>query len=101
MGCLPHDLDIQVAKLKMLKSNHMAQQYETEGMINKHVPQKMAEALLFIEALTADLPILGATQSRRTFFHDHPGQDLHRAQGHGCGAYAQDVEDLRKGYTEV
>ena len=54
------DLDIQVAKLKMLKSNHMAQKYETEDMIIKHFPQKMAEAQLFIEALSADLPILEA-----------------------------------------
>ena len=54
------DLDIQVAKLKLLKSNHMAQRYETEDMIIKHFPQKMAEARLFIEALSADLPILEA-----------------------------------------
>ena len=59
-GCLPHDLDIQVAKLKMLKANHVTQQYETEDMIIKHFPQKMAEAQLFIEALSADLPILEA-----------------------------------------
>jgi len=54
------DLDIQVAKLKLLKSNHMAQRYETEDMIIKHFPHKMAEARLFIEALSADLPILEA-----------------------------------------
>jgi len=54
------DLDIQVAKLKLLKSNHMAQKYEMEDMIIKHYPQKMAEARLFIDALSADLPILEA-----------------------------------------
>ncbi len=62
------DLDIQVAKLKMLKSNHMAQQYETEDMIIKHFPQKMAEARLFIEALTADLPILEAHPVKEDVF---------------------------------
>ncbi len=54
------DLDIQVAKLKMLKSNYMAQKYEMEDMVIRHYPQKMAEARLFIEALSADLPILEA-----------------------------------------
>ena len=62
------DLDIQVAKLKMLKSNHMAQQYETEDMIIKHFPQKIAEARLFIEALTADLPILEAHPVKEEVF---------------------------------
>ena len=62
------DLDIQVAKLKMLKSNHVAQQYETEDMIIKHFPQKMAEARLFIEALSADLPILEAHPVKEDVF---------------------------------
>ena len=44
------DLDIQVAKLKMLKSNHMAQKYEMEDMVIRHYPKKMAEAQMFIEA---------------------------------------------------
>ena len=54
------DLDIQVAKLKMLKSNHMSQKYEMEDMIIHHYPKKIAEAQMFIEALSADLPILEA-----------------------------------------
>ena len=40
------DLDIQVAKLKMLKANHVTQQYETEDMITKHFPQRICEILL-------------------------------------------------------
>ena len=54
------DLDIQVAKLKMLKSNHMAQKYEMEDMVIRHYPKKMAEAQMFIEALSGDLPVLEA-----------------------------------------
>lgn len=54
------DLDIQVAKLKLLKSNHIAQQYEMEDKVVKYYPQKIAEAGLYIEALTADLPVLEA-----------------------------------------
>ena len=59
------DLDIQVSKLKMLKSNHMAQKYEMEDKVVGYYPQKIAETRLFIEALSADLPIL----------QSHPGKD--------------------------
>ena len=62
------DLDIQVAKLKLLKSNHLAQKYEMEDMIIKHYPQKMAEARMFIEALSADLPILEANPIKEDAF---------------------------------
>ena len=51
------ELDIQVAKLKMLKANHMAQKYEMEDMVIKHYPRKMAEARMFIRALTEDMQI--------------------------------------------
>ncbi len=51
------ELDIEVAKLKMLKANHMAQKYEMEDMVIKHYPQKMAEARMFIRALTEDMQI--------------------------------------------
>ena len=59
------DLDIQVSKLKMLKANHMAQKYEMEDKVVGYYPQKMAETRLFIEALSADLPIL----------QSHPAKD--------------------------
>ena len=51
------ELDIEVSKLKMLKANHMAQKYEMEDMVVKHYPQKMAEAKMFIRALTEDMQI--------------------------------------------
>ena len=54
------DLDIQVAKLKMLKANHQAQQYETQDSIVKYYPQQIAQTQLMIEALAADLPLLEA-----------------------------------------
>ena len=59
-GCLPHDLDVQVAKLKMLKANHTAMQYEMQDKALKYYPQQMAETKLFIEALGTDLPIVQA-----------------------------------------
>ena len=54
------DLDIQVAKLKLLKSNHMAMKYDMEDKVISYFPRKIKEAELFIEALGADLPILEA-----------------------------------------
>jgi len=54
------DLDVQVTKLKMLKANHTAQQYEMQDKALKYYPQKIAETRLFIEALNKDLPIVQA-----------------------------------------
>ncbi len=54
------DLDVQVAKLKMLKANHTAMQYEMQDKALKYYPQQMAETRLFIEALGKDLPIAQA-----------------------------------------
>ena len=78
------DLDIQVSKLKMLKSNHMAQKYEMEDKVVGYYPQKIAETRLFIEALSAD-PSHSSEPSgqRQRFFHHHSGKGLHRAQGGG------------------
>ncbi len=52
------DLDIQVTKLKMLKSNHLAQQYEMQDKVRGYFPNKIKETRLYIDCLTADLPIL-------------------------------------------
>ena len=54
------ELDVQVAKLKMLKANHTAMQYEMQDKALKYYPQQMAETRLFIEALGKDLPIVRA-----------------------------------------
>ena len=51
------DLDIQVAKLKLLKSNHMAMKYEMEDKVLKYYPAKMAETRMFIRALGEDQTI--------------------------------------------
>ena len=54
------DLDVQVSKLKMLKANHTAQQYEMQDKALKYYPRKIAETKLFIEALNKDLPVAQA-----------------------------------------
>lgn len=40
-GCLPHDLDIQVSKLKLLKANHLSQRYALEDRLLKLLPQQI------------------------------------------------------------
>ena len=54
------ELDVQVAKLKMLKANHTSMQYEMQDKALKYYPQQIAETQLFIEALGKDLPIVQA-----------------------------------------
>lgn len=52
------ELDIEVSKLRMLKSSHTAQIYELEDRISLYYPQKIAQTELYIEALQKDLPVL-------------------------------------------
>ena len=62
------DLDIQVTKLKMLKSNHLSQQYELQDRVRGYYPDKMKEAQLYIDCLEADLPILEAHPAKEDAF---------------------------------
>ena len=48
------DLDIQVAKLKLLKANHTSQIYRLEDSIAKDYPQKISAVRETIAALTID-----------------------------------------------
>jgi len=52
------ELDVQVSKLKLLKSNHTSQQYEMQDKALKYYPQKIAETKLLMEGLNASLPIV-------------------------------------------
>ncbi len=62
------DLDIQVTKLKMLKSNHQAQQYEMQDRVRGYYPNKIKETRLYIDCLNADLPVLEAHPVREDAF---------------------------------
>lgn len=62
------DLDIQVSKLKMLKSNHLSQQYELQDRVRGYYPNKIKETLLYIDCLEADLPILEAHPAKENAF---------------------------------
>lgn len=54
-GRLPHDLDIQVQKLKLLKSNFLSEKYSLEDKIIKYYPQRIASLRSRIEGLKADV----------------------------------------------
>lgn len=62
------DLDIQVTKLKMLKSNHTAQQYEMQDKVRGYYPNKIKETELLIDCLKADLPLLEAHPAKEDAF---------------------------------
>ncbi|MBP3855216.1 MAG: DEAD/DEAH box helicase family protein [Ruminiclostridium sp.] len=49
------DLDVTVAKLKLLKSNYAAQQYALEDDVRKNFPAKIANVEQRIKALNSDL----------------------------------------------
>ena len=49
------DLDIEVSKLKLLKSNHLNQKYSLEDAISKTFPKQIAEAQARIAGYGADI----------------------------------------------
>ena len=53
--CLPHDLDIQVSKLKLMKGNHTSQKYRLEDDILKRYPQQIATLKERISGMEADI----------------------------------------------
>ena len=48
-------LDVDVAKLKLLKANHMNNQYRLEDDITRNFPQQIAKLTEIIESYTADI----------------------------------------------
>lgn len=52
------DLDIQVQKLKLLKSNYLSEKYSLEDRIIKYYPQRIASLSSRIENLKADISTL-------------------------------------------
>ncbi|MBP5717427.1 MAG: DEAD/DEAH box helicase family protein, partial [Abditibacteriota bacterium] len=59
------ELDVQVAKLKVLKAGHTAQKYAMEDKVIQYYPREIAQEQLFIEGMSADLPVV----------RQHPAKD--------------------------
>lgn len=57
------DLDIEVQKLKLLRSNHMSQRYALEDQLIRKFPKEIASMHQWIDGLEADMALLkGKTQ---------------------------------------
>ena len=53
--CLPHDLDIQVGKLKLAKANYLSEKYDLEDKIIQYYPKKIAMIREQIKSYEQDL----------------------------------------------
>ena len=58
------DLDVDVARLKLMKANHQSQQFRLEDNLLKAFPEQIRQNESFIEGFTADLKTLSE--------HPHP-----------------------------
>ena len=58
------DLDVDVARLKLMRANHQSQQYKLEDSILKRFPEEVEKSKGFISGLEADMRTLAA--------HPHP-----------------------------
>ena len=58
------DLDVDVARLKLMRANHQSQQYKLEDSILKRFPEEIEKSKGFISGLEADMRTLAA--------HSHP-----------------------------
>ena len=54
-GCLPHDLDVAVAKLRLLKSSHQSQIYSLESDIISRYPKRISEYTQNAEGYKEDI----------------------------------------------
>lgn len=52
---LPHDLDVQVAKLRLLKSSYQSQKYQLEDKLLQGFPREIAETKAAISGCEADI----------------------------------------------
>ena len=58
------DLDVDVARLKLMKASHQSQQYKLEDSLLKRFPEEIEKSKGFISGLEADMKTLAA--------HPHP-----------------------------
>jgi len=58
------DLDVDVARLKIMKASHQSQQFRLEDNLLRHFPEQIRQNESFVEGFTADMQTLSA--------HPHP-----------------------------
>jgi hypothetical protein len=73
------DLDVDVARLKLMKASHQSQQYKLEDNILRHFPQQIEECTGFITRFNADMRPCGAPYTQTRFRrYDSKGGCTHR-----------------------
>lgn len=90
------DLDVDVARLKLMKANHQSQQFRLEDNLLKAFPEQIRHNEGFIEGFTADLQTLSE--------HPHPKDGFAGMEVKGdlltdkdnAGAYAGGAGQARK-----
>lgn len=60
------DLDVDVARLKLMKANHQSQQYRLEDNILRYFPEQIEQAKGIISGLEADMKRWRCIRTRRT-----------------------------------
>ena len=58
------DLDVDVARLKLMKASHRSQQFRLEDNLLRHFPEQIRQNEIFVEGFTADMQTLAG--------HPHP-----------------------------
>ena len=58
--CLPHDLDIQVSKLQLLKQSFLSQKYEMEDKAVRYFPNEIKQCEQRIEDYESDIALAKA-----------------------------------------
>ena len=58
------DLDVDVAKLRLLKANHLSQRYQLEDMVAKHYPQQIKGLTERIEGYEADIRTVASNEPK-------------------------------------
>lgn len=57
---LPHDLDVDVARLKLMKADHQSKQFRLEDQVLKNFPRQMEQYRGYIAGFQQDLATLAA-----------------------------------------
>ena len=52
------DLDVDVARLKLMKASHQSQQFRLEDNLLRHFPEQIRQNEIFVEGFTADMQTL-------------------------------------------
>lgn len=62
------DLDVEVAKLKLLKANHQSTQYKLEDNLLRYFPENIKQSEAYIKGFEADLVLLAQSEPKEDVF---------------------------------